>query len=265
MARTANPSFRGFESHPGLNKDLICSCYFRYSGSMRLDPRGGHNRKEVNKDFFKKWSADMSYVLGYIAADGAIVDVRKTSRTCYLSILSTDLEILLKFKKVMKSSHEIYIRESSYQRIKEKVYKCSKAYILRIGSKEIVQDLINLGLTPRKSLRLRMPKIPTEFLNHFIRGYFDGDGCINLYVNKKNKNVIMKMILVCGTRSFLNIINYQLSKILNIELREIVFSSGVYRLTYHGRSAMKFFDFIYKDISNKLYLDRKYQKYLSII
>ena len=32
--------------------------------------------RDFNADFFKKWSPDMAYILGYIAADGCVVSTR---------------------------------------------------------------------------------------------------------------------------------------------------------------------------------------------
>ncbi|MEL3972227.1 LAGLIDADG family homing endonuclease [Rossellomorea oryzaecorticis] len=34
------------------------------------------------------------------------------------------------------------------------------------------------GIQPNKSLSIQLPTIPDSYLNHFIRGYFDGDGSI---------------------------------------------------------------------------------------
>ena len=54
----------------------------------------------------------------------------------------------------------------------------------------MVNDLINLGCIPNKSLTLTFPDfINDELLPHFIRGYFDGDGCI---WNGKRKKVVVK-------------------------------------------------------------------------
>lgn len=39
-----------------------------------LDPRGGHNRYKFDKDFFKKWTPEMAYVLGFMYANGNIMD-----------------------------------------------------------------------------------------------------------------------------------------------------------------------------------------------
>ena len=57
---------------------------------MCRDPRGGHNRKHINENFFKTWSPKMAYVLGFIIADGSAEDVRKTSRTCYIQISNNE-------------------------------------------------------------------------------------------------------------------------------------------------------------------------------
>ena len=48
----------------------------------------------------------------------------------------------------------------------------------------MANDLINLGCIPNKSLILLPPKLKDEFISHFIRGYFDGDGSIGKYKNR---------------------------------------------------------------------------------
>jgi len=75
-----------------------------------LDPRGGHNRYKFNVNFFKKWTPEMAYVLGFIYADGDIEDNRKSSRTQYTTIASTDRDILEAIKKAMSSSHRLNYR-----------------------------------------------------------------------------------------------------------------------------------------------------------
>ena len=62
-----------------------------------LDPRGGHNRYKFNKDFFKKWTPKMAYVLGFMYADGNITD-SVVFRTQYISFDSADREIIEKIK-----------------------------------------------------------------------------------------------------------------------------------------------------------------------
>ncbi len=51
-------------------------------------------------------------------------------------------------------------------------------YEIQVGSKKIFRQLKKSGFTPNKSLRLRFPAVPRKMLSPFIRGFFDGDGCV---------------------------------------------------------------------------------------
>lgn len=148
---------------------------------MVRDPRGGHNRYAVNENFFKIWSSNMSYILGYICADGCLIDAHNSSRTQYLGITSKDSSILHKINQALGCNKPLY---KGLPRITKypsgKTYKNSLTYTLRIGNMVIFNDLIRLGLTPRKSLSLKLPRIPLRYFVHFLRGYFDGDGCLTL-------------------------------------------------------------------------------------
>src|SRR3989344_301385 len=134
---------------------------------MYRDARGGHNQKTFNENFFKTWSPSMAYVLGFISADGAVIDARKSSRTCYTSISSNDIELLEQIKTAMNSKHTVKKRLAHYTKFKNGVYFCKDSYVLRFGSKIMFQDLVNLGVTPRKSLRLKIPPVPNIYLPYF--------------------------------------------------------------------------------------------------
>lgn len=58
----------------------------------------------VNSNFFKLWTPEMAYVLGFITADGSLEDASYL-RGKYLRICSSDMEILDKIKAVMDSEH----------------------------------------------------------------------------------------------------------------------------------------------------------------
>jgi len=70
-------------------------------------------------------------------------------------------------------------------KIKNETSGNSRCVKVSINSKKIVSDLINLGCTNNKSKTITMPKIPDNLIDHFIRGYFDGDGWIIIDKNKK--------------------------------------------------------------------------------
>lgn len=234
---------------------------------MIRDPRGGHNRYKVNENFFKTWSLEMAYVLGYICADGSIVDARKSSRTQYIQIDSNEASILRKIKKAINCNHPIHkfpLRNIRFP--KGKTYTVSGIYRLRIGNKIMFHDLISLGITPRKSLSLSFPDIPYQYLNHFIRGYFDGDGCLSFYKPKNRKVTIVRLYFISGSKIFLDQLSNIFSKNLDCSKRNIYRGNGEFRIFYGKYAALKILNFLYKNTGkNKLYLERKYRRYLMLL
>lgn len=229
---------------------------------MYTDARGGHNRKEFNKDFFRAWSPKMAYVLGYIYADGVIEDVRKSSRTCYLAITSIDSDILVKIRGVLSSSHNLYVEKGKINTFPgNRKYLCKKSYILRIGSKSIYDDLLSLGVTPRKSLTLTFPTIDKKYLRYFIRGYFDGDGCVMVSVDKGKKSPSIKTVFTCGSKPFLTKLESLLHLTIGTGVKKVFNGAHAFQLGYKKYDSLKILSFIYKGLKDAPYLDRKYNKY----
>ncbi|MFA5830782.1 MAG: LAGLIDADG family homing endonuclease [Candidatus Paceibacterota bacterium] len=130
--------------------------------------------KNINKDFFKIWSAEMAYVLGFFAADGSMLTNNRGAH--FIEFHITDFEVIEIIQKALGSDHKISKRNLNN--------KWKTLYRLQIGSKEMFFDPESFGFTQAKSKKMRLPKIPKEFLADFVRGYFDGDGCI--YFKKHN-------------------------------------------------------------------------------
>lgn len=203
----------------------------------------------------------MAYVLGFISADGAIIDARKSSRTCYISIKINDLDLLQDIKKCFNSEHTIRFNPERYTKINDKLYLCKKSYTLRFGSKEMFQDLINIGITPRKSLRLKIPIIETKYINFFIRGYFDGDGCINISKKTTSRQPIVQVIFTSGCSSFLKDLSNKLGIMLNINIHNVLNSkSNTYQIRYKKKDTIKILKYMYKNLKSAPYLKRKYTK-----
>ena len=79
--------------------------------------------KTKNEAFFKKWSPEMAYVLGFFAADGTMIKNKRGAH--FIEIQSADKEIVYKIRDVLKSN--LYIGE--YQS-KHKNYKNVTAFKL---------------------------------------------------------------------------------------------------------------------------------------
>ena len=111
-----------------------------------------------------------------------------------------------------------------------------------------------------KSLILKYPVIDESLNSHFIRGYFDGDGCIR--IGDKNTGVFS----VCGTKSFLTKIRTIFIKKCNVKKVSIYKfkKKKGYELRYKGNiNCTLIRNFLYKESS--IYMKRKYDIFFSIV
>ena len=206
---------------------------------------------KVNETFFDKWNPEMAYVLGYWYADGSMYI---SERGSYLNVTSVDKEIIYNVKKWLKSEHTIREAKPIWPNGKTR-------FVLRIGNKNLYKALIKLGLYPSKSLTVKFPNVPNRFLGHFVRGYFDGDGCVFLEMSKgiTRGKIIRRLsvIFTSGSPIFLE----ELCKILGstLELKQTKVYNGhrSYQLRYFTADSIKLFKFMYGDCHKNAYLTRK--------
>src|SRR3989344_1617026 len=152
--------------------------------------------RAVDHDFFKKWTPGMAYVLGFFAADGCMIQNNRGGH--FIEFHITDKELLYDIRSVLKSNHKISVRTRDP---KHKI-----GYRIQIGSKQMYEDLSTLGFRSRKSLTLKMPNVPSKYFGDFVRGYFDGDGCVyfkkHQVKDRRNARYVFATRFTCGSRSF---------------------------------------------------------------
>src|SRR3989344_4785357 len=206
--------------------------------------------KTLNRDFFKKWTPEMAYVLGFFTADGCMIKNNRGAH--FIEFHITDRDILEKIKDLLGSNHKIATRDRNIPNWKV-------GYRLQIGSKEIFNDLKNLGMTSRKSNIIRMPSVPNEYLNHFVRGYFDGDGHVSAseYQKKdrKNKSIIIITGFTSGSRKFLEDLRILLKQHADMCGGTLYYAQG-YRLCFSIHDSLRLYNFMYQQ-EKDLYLSRK--------
>ena len=246
--------------HRFTDKNLTSWLY--KTGQLKKKPRyGGPDRRierakcGLNGDFFKKWSPEMAYVLGYFAADGCMFINPRGSK--YVSFTSCDCEILQKVRRMLGSNHKFSVKKRHNRNWKD-------AFTLQIGSKEMYKDLIKKGFMPKKAFRFKLPPVPKKYMRHFIRGYFDGDGSITRgYFKRKDRNNKMTLyLLTCLSSANLPFLR-EISKVL----KENIGITGGYidkkggHLAYSKLDSIKLFRYMYKGVSKEQYLERKYNKF----
>ena len=92
---------------------------------------------QVNEQFFDKWSPEMSYILGYFAADGNMYQGPADKRIQFVT-QPKDLNHLKKIKKIMCSQHPIKL----YPRLS--FGKMRDVYVCQIFSKRALKKSLRL-------------------------------------------------------------------------------------------------------------------------
>jgi hypothetical protein len=200
----------------------------------------------LNEYYFDKIDTiDKAYFLGLLFADGC-----NTGKGLKITLTEDDKEILEKFIKSINYGGNIKITqtEGGYESLK-------KTAILQICSKKISEDLIKHGCVKNKTHLLKFPKIDVIYFNHFIRGFFDGDGGIN--INKKNQG----RIYFTGNKDLICEINRIISEECKFNLVKLIpckkCNGEIVDLFYSGnRKCEKIKNFIYNN-NFGFYLKRK--------
>lgn len=246
----------GFNSVEIAKKLLVSPVSIRYHFKKLNIP--AQNRSEaarkydIDHNYFETIDTqDKAYILGLLAADGCNYISEKETKVI---LELTDQDIINNISNIIQPSKKAIIKPFRYLIQDNKIINAKSTYRLVLQSKKISNDLINLGVSPKKSLNLKFPEIKEDLINHFIRGFFDGDGGVYSYKNKINISFV-------GGESFLKELQNVLIKHLNISKTKITKNSksNAYYFSFSAKDdIIKFYNWIYKDAI--LYINRKKEK-----
>jgi len=200
----------------------------------------------VDEQFFTRWSPPMAYVLGVICADGCLVEHANGYHG--LNITSQDLNWLRQLKRVLGAEQKIGRKQRAYQ--------------LQVRNQPLYASLRRLSLTPRKSLSLQLPPVPVPMFPDFVRGYFDGDGCVFMWREKRWRRAWqLKTTFASGSRVFLQALQARLCQEAHLTLGSLRYGSRVYCLMYTIRDSLRLYDFMYQQSQSRLCLVRKKRRF----
>lgn len=232
---------------------------------------------KFNKNYFDEIDTEeKAYWIGFIWCDGYLGirnrGNRKTEYNLNVRLMEEDKEHLEKLNKCLEGNYPIKIFPNGKGRFKETNY-CR----LFITNRHLGETLSNkYGIIPhRLDCSKLLSSIPNHLIKHFIRGCYDADGSFSKYQahdNTREKEYInTKYNLALGTTPML--VDFVEEHFIEKELisnmkraklkrhKEEGRDIGYINLSICGKGQFyNCLDYLYKD--SKIYLDRKYEKYL---
>ena len=238
--------------------------------SLNLQKRRKIIEENTRHDFFDCIDTEIkAYLLGFYYADGCLNVQRKHIK---ISIDFNDVEIINLFREYIAPLNII----GEYINPKENKNK-TKTHLnsIQFYSPHIVETLTKYGMGYRKTYNdiADLSFIQDNVMRHFIRGYFDGDGCVYSHVIKKNiklKSGEFKeyeyrnrlWFIVSHTKTQLEFLKQWLEK---HEIYPNIYTDkkGNFYLSVTKKDSFyKLRELLYKD--SKFFLKRKYDKFMLI-
>lgn len=197
-----------------------------------------------NSEFFENIDNPLkAYFIGFIFADGWVVcKEQKRTYEFGMELQSRDSYVLEKLNEVLGGQDII-----RHKAPREKVILGSQVAhggptdVLRVDSKQLVNNLIKNGIVPNKTLCNTFPAVDDSLFFDFLRGYIDGDGCF--YKNKGH----VYMHITSATEDVLRYIQDKLQR-RGIKTQIYCGNSRKYRLMCTNFDSMK-------KLVNSLYYD----------
>ena len=208
----------------------------------------------INQYYFDTINERQAYYLGLLYADG----------NHYRSNRKYVVRLALHYKdKSILDTFNIDLEHTKPIRSNRNMLE------IEISNKYMSNRFLELGLIPNKTFKLVFPTwLDVNLTNHFIRGYFDGDGSIGFYksFNPRSKTSYRTgRFSIVSTEKFCNSILdifYKNNLILNCKLKTRFKerNNNTRTIDVGGNiQVKKILDYIYKNAT--VYLERKYKIY----
>lgn len=188
-----------------------------------------------NERFFENIDTEeKAYWVGFICADG---NIYRNGLHIHISI--KDIEHLKKLITSMNADNNI-------------VHHKDNTITLSFNSEILTKDLEKSNITPKKTFTCEFPILKERYISHFIRGLFDGDGCI--YIGERCK----VWSIYTASEKMKNQLVENILKYTKIICRVYKQGNG-YTITFSKKQdILTIRDFLYKNAT--VFLERKKDK-----
>lgn len=219
-------------------KNILKDCK-NVTSAKRLNPN-------LIENYFKIIdSAEKAYWLGWIISDGSITfQPEKSKFQLELTIKQEDEHILQLLEQDLGVQNKIYDSQNKYKRFS-------------LGSKQLVTDLVNLGITQNKTFNVKVPSFDTRYNAAFLRGLFDGDGGFTAYHRASGQKCME--LSFCGNEQIVTWVkNTLFAEIPELTKNSITKENSIKRIRWGNKKDIILIrDYLYKNHNNH-FLSRKY-------
>lgn len=197
-----------------------------------------------------EWTPEWAYFVGLVASDGCLSGDGR-----HISIVSKDKELLEQLKEklgfVAKISPHLGSKFGTF------------AWHIQIGDVVLYRWLMEIGLTPRKSKTIGILKVPSGYFSHFLRGLFDGDGCIYSYWDKRYPDSYMYYVTFSSASgAFLDWLQKTIYTLYILRGHQTPCGKGAWALKFSKHRARELLYRIYDQPT--IALKRKFKKTIAI-
>lgn len=235
-----------------LNRGTIQQTLKRNNVKLKNQNETSRKHKLLNENYFSNIdSKEKAYVLGLLFADGYI-----NKNGFGIALKEEDKEILEKISYIIYGKVVLgYRKEKAIKYLNNRIYNSKPQYRLEIVSNIMKDDLIKNGCVGNKTYKIRLPELENKDLyKSFIRGYFDGDGC--LCVPKSNKGNIT--FSLTSNVNFCNDIKDYVNENLNVNMKSgIRYDNIGYNRLTGALQVIRFMNWLYDD--SEIFLKRKFE------
>lgn len=211
-----------------------------------------------NEYYFSQQNRNMAWLMGFLAADG---NISKKDNRIKISLSTVDREILERIKE------DVEIENSIKEETSNRGFDITT---LVWSSAQHKKDLAKYGIVPNKTFILKPPyALERKYWIDFIRGYFDGDGSVNLIKTKGTRGNGALRFQICGAKKemlewMVNFFyeEYGIPKV-SIQASDVNRQHTLYFFQYSSRAVRKIYSVLYTD--STLFLKRKKDKFEEIM
>lgn len=190
------------------------------------------------KNYFESIDTpDKAYLLGFITADGAVVN-----EVLSIEVQDKDIEIL---KYAQQQINPLAT-----------ITKCTGRNTSKIsfGAKQIGRDLAKYGVVQNKSKIIKevpIQLIPKDLLKYYFRGLIDGDGSIS---------EAGRVSIYSGSKEFIKNVQKILIQELSLSQLSIYKGTAFFIAWASLEDRKKLYNYLYSDLDKAFYYKRKYQR-----